>query len=116
MKKTPKTTYLLIALGVVLIAALAFIFRQPKAILFYSSSCPHCQKVEQYITDNGVRQKLKFRELEVSANQANAQILEGKARACGLNTDQGVGIPLFFDGQKCYSGDTDIITYFQTLK
>lgn len=85
-------------------------------ILFYSDSCPHCQKVEQYITDNGLRQKLKFRELEVSLNQANAQTLERKARGCGLDTTQGVGIPVFFDGQKCYQGDTEIINYFQSLK
>lgn len=116
MKKNKKTIYLIIILGVIILIALAFIFRASPMILFYSDSCPHCQKVEQYITDNGLRQKLKFRELEVSQNQTNAQTLERKARGCGLSTDQGVGIPFFFDGQKCYQGDTDIINYFQGLK
>jgi predicted DCC family thiol-disulfide oxidoreductase YuxK len=116
MKKKKNTTYLIIVLGVIILIALFFIFRQSPPLLFYSDSCPHCQNVEKYISENGVRQKLKFRELEVSQNQTNAQTLERKARGCGLNTDQGVGIPLFFDGQKCYQGDTAIISYFQSLK
>lgn len=86
---------------------------KPKMIFFYGDTCPHCQNVEKYINDNGVRDKLKFQELEVSNNQTNAQLLERKARQCGLDTTQGLSIPFFFDGQKCLLGDQDIINYFQ---
>ncbi|MFA5154949.1 MAG: hypothetical protein WC453_00795 [Patescibacteria group bacterium] len=98
----------LLAVGVVLWAG-----QRPKMILFYSLSCPHCQVVEKYIGDNGVRDRFRFQELEVSQNQANASLMERKARACGLDAAQGLGVPFFFDGQNCLMGDQEIIRYFQ---
>ncbi len=83
-------------------------------ILFYSTSCIHCQNVASYIEANGVRDKLKFQELEVSANPANSQLLAKKAQECKIDTSQGINVPFFFDGEKCLIGDQDIINYFQT--
>lgn len=85
-----------------------------KMILFFGDTCPHCKTVENYINENGVREKLSFQELEVYNNANNASLLGKKARQCGLDTSDGVGVPFFFDGQNCFQGDEQIIEFFKT--
>lgn len=105
---------IILAASVFLIAGLIISAAgRPKMILFYSDSCSHCKNVEEYINSNGIKDKLSFQELEVSKNQANASLLQKKARQCGLDPNQGLGVPFFFDGEKCLIGDQDIINYFQ---
>jgi len=108
--------------GVLVILAAAAIFvgaiiyakkpAEANMILFYSNSCPHCKNVESYINDNGIKDKIKFEEKEIS-NQANAALLERKARQCNFNVAQGIGVPFFFDGTNCIMGDEPIINYFK---
>lgn len=81
-------------------------------ILFYSESCPHCQNVDEYIKTNHIEDRLTFQKLEVSQNKNNSRLLLEKAKSCKLPTTQAVGVPFFFDGQKCLIGDTDIINFF----
>lgn len=104
---------------IIIIAAVIFgliwLLQKPKMILFYSTSCPHCQNVEKYIDANNIAAKLKFQKLEVSQEPVNAALLEKKARACGLDVSQGLGVPFFFDGQKCFLGDQEIISYLEKL-
>ena len=105
-----------VLLGALLVIAAVSWFlasQKPKMILFYSDSCPHCQNVENYISSNNIRNKYKFQELEVSKNQDNAALLGAKAGQCGLDVNNGVGVPLFYDGQSCLVGDQDIINYFK---
>lgn len=108
----------LIMLGIaaIFIGAIIYAKKSPEMILFYSDSCPHCKNVEAYINENEIKDKIKFAEKEVSNNQANAALLERKARQCNLDTTQGIGVPFFFDGKNCLMGDTPIINYLQTLK
>lgn len=117
MKNKNKYKLLIIILAVIIFLALILIWGKAAAksemILFYGDTCPHCKKVEEYIAANNIKTKFKFQELEVYNNQTNAQLLGEKARQCGLNTNQGVDVPFFFDGQKCLLGDQDIINYFQ---
>jgi len=105
-----------VIIGVILIFVGAIIQakKQPIAILFYGEACPHCQNVEEYLRANQVREKVNFKELEVYNNETNAQLLTSKARQCHLDVSQGIGVPLFFDGKNCLTGDTDIINYFKT--
>ena len=102
------------------IIAIIFIFvvallvaQRPKIILFYSNTCVHCQNVKDFIVANQVDKKVKFRELEVSENPSNANLMAAKAKGCGLDTSVGLGVPFLFDGKNCLSGDTDIINFFQ---
>lgn len=115
MKKSVKLTLLIISLLFVAALMAVLIKKQPAQILFYSTSCPHCKIVEQYINDNNVKNYLVFDELEVSANPANAQLLVKKANSCGLPTE-GLGVPFFYDGTKCLVGDQEIINYFSSKK
>jgi glutaredoxin len=115
MKKSARLSLLLAGLLVVLSLILILVKKQPQLILFYSDSCPHCQNLESYIVQNNVKSYLDFKELEVSKNQANAQLLAKDAASCGLSTDS-IGVPFFFDGTQCLVGDENIIQYFASKK
>ena len=81
-------------------------------IFFYGDTCPHCKDVEEYIVKNNIKAKLSFKELEVYNNRGNAILLTAKAKACGLETAQGVPVPFFFDGQNCHVGSDKIEEFF----
>jgi glutaredoxin len=110
-----KTGLVILGIIVIFIGAIIYAKQQPTMTLFYSDSCPHCKNVEAYINENGIKDKIKFDEKEVSGSQANATILERKARQCGLDLNQGIGVPFFFDGKDCLMGDQPIIDYFKAL-
>lgn len=86
---------------------------KPAMIYFYGDACPHCKDVSAYIDSNDVKSKLSFRELETYKNKNNAQLLAAKAKICKINTAQGVPVPFFFDGEKCYIGSDEIIKLFE---
>jgi thiol-disulfide isomerase/thioredoxin len=114
MKKT-KLKHIIFFLAAVVICgalALALIKASPKIILFYGDTCPHCEKVEEYINNNGLENKVSFRRLEVFSNQANANLLGEKASACGIKTDT-VGVPFLYDGSQCYIGDEEVMNFFK---
>lgn len=87
---------------------------KPEMILFFGDTCPHCKTVDTYISDNGIRNKLEFQELEVFNNPNNSRLLTQKAKQCGISTVGGVGVPLFFDGEKCFQGSEPIIDFLKT--
>ena len=115
MKTFFKKRWVLLVFGVAVIFIGAIIYAKApaKMILFYSDSCPHCKNVEAYMDQNGIREKMKFEEREVSQDRNNAALLEQKARQCNLDLSQGIGVPFFFDGQQCLMGDEPIIEYFK---
>ena len=106
-----------VVLGLLLIGGGYFLYQNqmkktPSMYLFYSESCPHCAIVEEYIESNQVRERLTFKELEVSRDTGNAQKLAEKSAACGIKEDE-IGVPLFWDGQKCLIGDQEIIDFLK---
>jgi len=84
---------------------------ESQIILFYGDGCPHCARVEDYIKENNIKEKLSFEEKEVYYNQNNAKELETKAKICGLPTGS-IGVPFLWDGKKCLIGDEDVIKFF----
>jgi glutaredoxin len=81
-------------------------------ILFYGQECPHCQKLDEWLTANKIADKVKFDKKEVYHNQNNAQILASKAEKCGYNTNS-IGVPFLSDGDMCYSGGEEIQKFFE---
>jgi len=81
-------------------------------ILFYGQGCPHCAKVEEYIKENKVKEKISFEEKEVYYNQNNAKELDEKAKSCGIDQNE-IGVPFLWDSGKCLIGDQDIINFFK---
>jgi len=82
-------------------------------ILYYGEGCPHCEKVDEFIATNNIKDKIQFSSKEVFLNQANAQELGTKAKICGIDSGS-VGVPFLWDGSKCIIGDEDIINFFKT--
>lgn len=105
---------LLILISVV---GLGFIYREltisnPDLVLFVSQTCPHCKNVEDYIQQNNISNKIIIDLKEVNQQPQNQQLLQTTANKCpGLDTSQGIGLPLaFFPGTNtCLSGDSPII-------
>ena len=83
-------------------------------ILFYGTGCPHCKIVEQFIQDNQVTNWLSFEQREIFFDQNNAGLMKKRADRCGIAQSE-MGVPLFWDGQKCYGGDQEIINYFSSF-
>ena len=86
----------------------------PGKILFFSSSCPHCAVVRQYINDNNLHQKTYFVERDINSDQEAYQLMPIIGQRCAIVENQ-LGVPFFWDGNKCYAGDEAIINYFKTL-
>lgn len=81
--------------------------------LYYRDDCPHCKNVEKYLFENKVEEKIKIDHKEVLNNMKNQNELMTRAALCGLDLEN-VGVPMLYDHGTCYSGDTDIINYFQS--
>jgi hypothetical protein len=119
-KPTQQTIiYVIFATIITLAVLLIFFKRAPAAageiIFYYGDGCVHCERVEEYVSQNGVDKKIPFTSKEVFSNQTNSNELITRYQTCGLPTDN-VGVPLLWDGtaQKCYTGDSDIINYFSS--
>ncbi len=115
MKIKKNLPAILLTLGVMTIGVLMAVFRGPEAVLFYGETCSYCKIVEEYMLENGTKEKMEFKELEVYNNQGNSALLKRTAKSCGFDTADGVGVPFFYDGENCYMGDEDIISYFEKL-
>lgn len=80
-------------------------------ILFYGETCPYCDVVDEALEERKAQEAISYRHLEVYNNQANASLMRGKARVCGLNTNS-IGVPFLWTGGSCLIGDKDIISFF----
>lgn len=85
---------------------------QNQIILFYGEGCPHCEIVDKYIEENKIEEKISFVRKEVYNNQENQKELIEKAKICGIS-DNNIGVPFLWDGEKCFIGDQDIINLFK---
>lgn len=81
-------------------------------ILFYGDGCPHCAIVEEYVSKNDIEAKVPFVKKEVYNNKQNSAELVEKASVCGMPTDS-IGVPFLWDGEKCLTGDQDIVEFFK---
>jgi len=120
-----KEALFLIFLGIFTILAISFYFSREKnsfssnqelkgIVLFYGIGCPHCGRVEEFIKESKIKEKIAFSEKEVYFNRDNARKLMEVAKKCGFNENE-VGVPFLWDGenQKCIVGDEPIINFFK---
>ena len=84
-------------------------------ILFYGEGCPHCLKVESYIEENKVTDKIDLQLKEVWNNEENHNLMIEKVKACNLG-NKSVGVPFLWDAgnSKCLMGDSNVIDYLQS--
>jgi uncharacterized protein YxeA len=109
-----KKTIIILTAIILLIIAVVLIFRQPKPAagitFFFGQECPHCAKVEQWMADNKIEEKVKIDKKEVYHNQSNATELGKAAIACGKDTSS-LGVPFLYDGKSCYEGEEEVMNY-----
>lgn len=86
----------------------------PGYFYFYSKTCAHCTVVETYMNENNIRQKLYFVSKDVTEDKAAFDLMQAVGEYCQIKQTD-LGTPLFYDGQKCYLGDKDVISYFESL-
>lgn len=109
MKKLKKLWPLFFSL-IILLFLIIISTSRPKIILFYGSTCPHCEKVDEYLKTNP--SKTRYRHLEVYGSQKNANLMGSKARLCGLDSEK-IGVPFLYAGENCLIGDEEIINWFK---
>ena len=83
-----------------------------KTILFYGDTCPHCKVLEQYLSDNKINDRMTMEKREVYKNADNAKLLMEATSRCGLSQNN-VGVPFLWAGDKCYVGDTETTGFFK---
>ncbi len=81
-----------------------------KAVYFYSETCSHCAKVNQYFQDNGIYDKYDIQKREVG-NPDNLKALNQFFDAFGVKPENR-GYPVVFFGNQELLGDQPIINNF----
>ncbi|HSA32837.1 MAG TPA: hypothetical protein P5077_03835 [bacterium] len=75
---------------------------RPVFYFFHSENCPHCHEAKPFMAE--LKNKypgIEFRELEVSRDLVNREILLKKAQQLGISR---IGVPLFIIGETYISG------------
>lgn len=83
-----------------------------KAVLYYGDGCPHCDNVEKYLQENGIKNKISFEEKEVYKNKDNAERMAEDASYCDIDVES-FGVPFLWADGKCFMGDEEIINFFK---
>ncbi len=80
---------------------------------FHSKTCPHCAIVDDYISKENIKQKLYFISREIDVDAGAVSLLKAVGKKCTI-PDNELGVPLFWDGSSCYTGDKEVINYFKS--
>lgn len=86
----------------------------PGNFYFYSTNCAHCATVNQYVVEHDTKANLFYIEAPIDNNEEHVKLLQQIGQRCGLPLSS-LGVPFFWDGQRCYQGADEVINYFQTL-
>lgn len=86
-------------------------------LVFYSSTCPHCEIVKKYLKDNAENLTLTVKTLKIDdpkTDKDNLALALKKAQECNLGENWGV--PLMYYAGDCLMGDQPIIDYLNQKK
>ncbi|EKE16485.1 MAG: hypothetical protein ACD_11C00006G0008 [uncultured bacterium] len=81
-------------------------------VYYFGKECSHCQKVEKFLQENKISEKVMFSKKEVWHDKINAQEFDEKTVECGLDKSE-VGVPLLYVDKKCYIGEIEVIDFFK---
>lgn len=90
---------------------------EDEALIFYSSSCPHCKTVAEYLNQNADNIKIPVRSLKIDDSKTdgdNIKLALAKVKECEVG--ENWGIPLMYHDGGCLMGDQPIIEYLSHLK
>jgi len=100
--------YLFILFLFILLAGNIFAVQKP--VLFWSSGCPHCQKVVNYLEQKNIKDNFILE--EVHSQKGNKDFLES-LKECKIPVSQA-GVPLLKIKNNCILGYRDIINFLKT--
>lgn len=81
----------------------------------WGDTCPHCEKVEEFLSSWDKKDQVIIDKYEVFSNKNNAPRLTQRAKDCQIPQNQ-VGVPLLITPQgECLVGDESIINHFKNL-
>jgi hypothetical protein len=81
--------------------------------VFVSKTCPHCAIIESLVKNGQMAKALPVTFKEVS-DDANLRLFVEKAKACKLDLAL-LGVPMLWDGSRCYDGQDKIQAYLEKL-
>jgi len=81
-------------------------------IYYYSYTCPHCIRVEDFFKQYDIVKKFNIIEKEVSQNPANAKEFYDFNVAKGISPDD-ISVPYLYFGGQSIIGDQNVIDFFK---
>ena len=101
-------TFLIIGIGI-------FYSTRSSYEYYWSTTCPHCAKVQEFMDSWEGTGKISLDKKEISS-PANSNLLVRRASSCNISVND-VGVPFLFTPEgKCIVGDEPIIEYLKGLK
>lgn len=94
-------------------------YDDPDLIFYFGDGCPHCENVEDWISQNDLEGKLKINRKEVYYDQQNqTELYDTVKQFCPdlISSSGGIGVPTAFDpiNKNCIQGDTPIIEFLSS--
>jgi glutaredoxin len=81
---------------------------------YWSTTCPHCAKVQEFMDSWEGTAKISPEKKEISS-PANSNLLVRRASSCNISVND-IGVPFLFTPEgKCIAGDEPIIEFFKSL-
>jgi len=90
------------------------VYAEGEVILFWGENCPYCHTVRDKLDEEGLREKVKIKEVEIQKKVENQETFIEKAKECGIDL-QRAGIPMLFSDGKCYEGVESIMAKVRNL-
>lgn len=82
-------------------------------VFYYSETCPHCLKVEEWLDKNKEREeKFGLVRKNVTNSQENARELARRTQEC-YPRQTTLTVPFLYDQGQCMMGDQEIIAYLE---
>lgn len=86
--------------------------KDESVLIFYSSTCPHCEIVKKYLKDNDSNLTVVVKTLKIDdpkTDKDNLALALKKSQECNLGENWGV--PFMYYNGECLMGDQPIIDY-----
>ena len=83
-------------------------------VIFVSNTCPHCAIIESLVKNGRMDKALPIEFKEVDEDDANLRLMVEKAKICGYDVSR-LGVPLLWNGSRCYDGQDNIQIYLEQL-
>jgi len=86
------------------------VWAQEEIKIFVGEGCLHCAKVEKYVSDNNLQNKLNIKFYEIYSNKENALLFNQICDQKGIPLTER-GVPMLIKGDKYILGDRPIIEF-----